>query len=63
MKEFMHEKIEYIPNIKDLLTKKFEMENKMKGLHVKTNPNAAGAALLNTTGKIPIDAAADLCRS
>ena len=58
LKKFMHENIEYMPNIKNLLSKKFEMENKMKGLHVKTNSNAAGAVLLNTTGKLPIEVAA-----
>ncbi len=57
-KDFMHENIEYIAGMKNVLIKKFEMENKMKGLHVKTNPNAAGAALLNTEGKIPLEAAA-----
>jgi Zn-finger domain-containing protein len=36
------------------------MENKMKGLHVKTNSNAAGAALLNTTGKLSIAVAATI---
>ena len=60
LKKFMHENIEYMPNIKNLLSKKFEMENKMKGLHVKTNSNAAGAVLLNTTGKLPIDVAAHI---
>ncbi len=58
LKEFMQENIEYVQDIKNLLSKKFEMENKMKGLHVKTNSNAAGAVLLNTTGKIPLDVAA-----
>ena len=56
----MHENIEYIPDLKNLLLKKFEMENKMKGLHVKTNSNAAGAVLLNTEGKLPIELAAKL---
>ena len=58
LKNFMHENIEYMKDIKNLLSKKFEMENKMKGLHVKTNSNAAGAALLNTAGNLPIDVAA-----
>jgi uncharacterized protein len=60
LKRFMHENIEYMPNIKNLLSKKFEMENKMKGLHVKINSNAAGAVLLNTTGKLPIEVAAHI---
>lgn len=60
LKDFMNENIEYIQDIKNVLIKKFEMENKMKGLHVKTNPNAAGAALLYTEGKIPIEDAANV---
>jgi uncharacterized protein len=60
LRDFMHENIEYIPDLKNLLSKKFEMENKMKGLHVKTNSNAAGAVLLNTEGKLPIELAAKL---
>ena len=58
LKDFMHENIEYVQDIKSLLSKKFEMENKMKGLHVKTNSNAAGAVLLNTTGNLTIEVAA-----
>ncbi len=58
LKKFMHENIEYVSDIKNLLSKKFEIENKMKGLHVKTNSNAAGAALLNLTGHIPLEVAA-----
>lgn len=60
LKNYLHEKIEYMHNIKNLLSKKFEMENKMKGLHVKINSNAAGAVLLNTTGKLPIEVAAHI---
>jgi hypothetical protein len=58
LREYMKENIVYVYDIKNLLSKKFDMENKMKGLHVKTNSNAAGAVLLNTTGNIPIDVAA-----
>ena len=58
LRDYMMENIVYIYDIKNLLSKKFEMENKMKGLHVKTNSNAAGAVLLNTTGNIPLDIAA-----
>ena len=58
LKQYMEENIEYMQDIKNLLSKKFEMENKMKGLHVKTNSNAAGAVLLNTTGNLPLEVAA-----
>ncbi|HML05231.1 MAG TPA: DUF530 domain-containing protein [Methanobacterium sp.] len=60
LKEYTDEKIEFIPNIKNVVSKKFEIENKIKGLHVKSNPLALGAAILNITGKIPIDVAGDL---
>ena len=60
LKRFMGENIEYVSDMKNLLIKKFEMETKMKGLHVKTNSNAAGAVLLNTEGKISIEDAAKI---
>ena len=42
------------------MAKKFEIENKVKGLHVKSNPPALGAAILNTTGNLPIEESANL---
>lgn len=60
LKEYTDEKIDYISNIKKIVTKKFEIENKVKGLHVKSNPSALGAAILNTTGNIPVEEAAYL---
>lgn len=60
LKEYTDEKVEYIPNIKGVVSKKFEIENKIKGLHIKSNPPAMGAAILNITGKIPIGDAANL---
>lgn len=56
--KFMHENMVYFTDVKGLLSKKFEIEGKMKGLHVKTNSNAVGAAILNTVAKIPVDNAA-----
>lgn len=41
------EKIFYIKNLQKLLLKKFEIEEKIKGLHMKINPRAFGAALIN----------------
>lgn len=60
LKKFSNEKIEYIPDMKEVIAKKFEIENKVKGLHVKSNPPALGAAVLNTAGKISIDKSAYL---
>jgi Zn-finger domain-containing protein len=60
LKEYTEEKIEYIPDIKEIVAKKFEIENKVKGLHVKSNPPALGAAILNTTGKLSIEESAYL---
>ena len=60
LKEYTDEKIEYIPHIKNVVAKKFEIENQIKGLHVKSNPPALGAAILNTYENIPIDTSADL---
>lgn len=60
LKEYTDEKIEYIPEIREVVVKKFDIENKIKGLHVKSNPHAVGAAILNTTGKIPIEDVANL---
>jgi len=60
LKKCTDEKIEYIPNIREVISKKFGMENKIKGLHVKLNPPAVGAVILNDTANLPLDAAADL---
>lgn len=60
LKKYLQENIEYIENIGDLLAGKFEIEKKIKGLHVKTNPPAVGAALLNTIGNISLEDSARL---
>ncbi len=60
LKKYMHEKIEYISNIEDVLTKKFEFEGKMKGLHVKVYPPAFGAAILHITTDLSIEKSAGL---
>lgn len=60
LKEYTDEKIEYMDDMKEVVAKKFEIENKIKGLHVKSNPPAVGAAILNITDKLPIEVAADL---
>ena len=60
LKEYADEKIEYIEDIKELIIRKFEIENKIKGLHVKLNPSAMGAVILNTTGNLPLEVSAGL---
>lgn len=60
LKEYTTENMEFIPNIKDVVAKKFEIENKVKGLHIKSNPKALGAAILNVKGNIPIEDASHL---
>lgn len=60
LKEYMNEKIEYIHHMNELLTEKFEIEKKMKGLHVKTNPPAVGAAILNKKGNLSLEESASI---
>ncbi len=54
IKDYLNENIPHISNISNLLTGKFEVEKKIKGLHVKTNPPAVGAATLNSVGNISL---------
>jgi uncharacterized protein len=58
LKEYSGEKIEYIPHIKKVLSKKFEMENRIRGLHVKINPPASGAAILKMVGNLSLEESA-----
>ncbi|MBM4241016.1 MAG: DUF530 domain-containing protein [Euryarchaeota archaeon] len=60
LREYKHEKIEYIPDIKKVLTKKFEIEKRMKGLHVKVNPPAFGASILNISAHLSLEESANL---
>ncbi|AEG17941.1 DUF530 domain-containing protein [Methanobacterium paludis] len=60
LRDYLAENIKYIPNIKSVVSKKFEIENKVKGLHVAINTPAAGAAILNTTGKLSIEDSAHI---
>ena len=55
LKKYLNENIEVIPNIKNILLKKFEMEQKMKGLNMKTHHAAFGAAILNLESGIDIN--------
>lgn len=60
LSNYMGEKIYFIPHIQNVLLKNFEIEQKMKGLHMKVDPAAFGAAVLNIESKIDIEICADL---
>ncbi|MBU4607412.1 MAG: DUF530 domain-containing protein, partial [Methanobacterium sp.] len=60
LKIFNKQNIEYIPHIQKILVKKFDMEQKMKGLHMKSNPPAFGAAVLSMESEIPLERCAEL---
>lgn len=57
LKKYADERVDYVPNIKEVLNRKFEIENKVKGLHVKSNLPALGAAILNTSANLSIEKA------
>lgn len=52
--------IVYIDNLGDVLLKKFEIEEKMKGLHMKPNPLAFGAAVLHMEGGVDIETCTEI---
>ena len=54
LKGYLNEKIDHIPSIQKVILKKFEIEQKMKGLHMKTNSVAFGAAIVNLESKLDI---------
>lgn len=56
----LNENIPDVNRASDLLSGKFELEKKIKGLYVKTNPSALGAALLNSIGNISIEESAKI---
>jgi hypothetical protein len=60
LRDYFHENIMYIPNIKSVVSRKFEIENKVKGLHVLVNTSASGAAIVHTAGKLSIEDSASL---
>lgn len=60
LKKFMKEKIDYIPSMQKIILKKFEIEQKMKGLNMKTNPSAFGAAIVNLESELDIKTCSDL---
>lgn len=59
MQEYLSEDITYIPHMGRVLSKKFSVEKKMKGLHLQMGP-ALGAALLSSEANIPVEKSAQL---
>lgn len=60
LNDHLDENIPYITDVSKLLAGKFDIEKKMQGLHVKTNPSAVGAAILNTVADITLDESAEI---
>ncbi len=54
------ENIDVIPNMKETIQYKMELENKRKKLHMKSNQAACGAVALNKKSNISLNHAADL---
>jgi len=54
IQEYLEEKIEYIPHMAKVLSGKFSVEKKMKGLHMPMGP-ALGAAVLSSKGGLSVD--------
>lgn len=48
------ENIVYIQDLRKVISYKFDVEAKVKGLHLKSNPPALGAAVLNMVVELPI---------
>ncbi|BDZ68531.1 DUF530 domain-containing protein [Methanobacterium ferruginis] len=57
IQEYLKEKIEYIPHMARVLSSKFAIEKKMKGLHMPMGP-ALGAAILVAKGGLSVENAA-----
>lgn len=60
LKRFLNEKIEFINNINRVVSGKFDLERKIKGLHLKMDPPAVGAAIIHTQGKLSIEKSASI---
>ena len=54
------ENIAIIENMKECIQYKQDLENKRKNLHLKSNPAACGAVVLNKKSNISLNKAADL---
>lgn len=59
LRESNNEKILYIENVQNLIIQKFDFENKLRGLHMRINYPAFGAAIINKNTDIDIETCAD----
>lgn len=59
MQDYLSEGIEYIPGIGKVLSSKFSVEKKMKGLHLQMGP-ALGAAIVSIEGNLAVEKTAEL---
>lgn len=59
MQNYLTENIEYIPNMGKVLSGKFSVEKKMKGLHLQMGATL-GAAFLSKEANIPVEKTAEL---
>jgi len=60
LKKYMEEKITVFKNFRNVLAEKFKMEKKTKGIHLRTNPAAFGAAVLKFKTDLNTKEVADL---
>jgi Zn-finger domain-containing protein len=60
LKEYSDEKIGYIYHMNELLNEKFDLEKKLKGLHLKLNIPALGAVILHNVGKLSIKESSEI---
>jgi uncharacterized protein len=54
LQEYLHEKIEYVPGMGNVLSLKFSIEKKMKGLHLQIGP-VLGAAILSREADLSLE--------
>lgn len=59
IQDYLDERIDYIPNMGKVLSSKFSVEKKMKGLHLQMGA-ALGAALLSIEGNLPVEKTSEL---
>lgn len=59
IQDYLSEGIEYIPGMGKVLSSKFSVEKKMKGLHLQMGP-ALGAAIVSIEGNLAVEKTAEL---
>ncbi|MGC9516285.1 MAG: DUF530 domain-containing protein [Methanomicrobiales archaeon] len=58
LRKYLEEEIVMINNFSEVLAEKFKMEKHTKGIHLRTNPVAFGAAVLKLKNELDIETAA-----